>query len=171
MILDALPHLRDRIRAYKDVEGTISFKHAISPTGAVESGQSQSLRFTNYQHFAARRRSRNCRSSPRRRISFIHPYAAIFHAFADVRAAVPTLISTFRFSWAWDLGSRRRVFFERCSASVGRQRIFARQLVAVRPGFFCGAWLQMARKLNGPRRRDRTAARQRSGATTIPCQE
>lgn len=30
VILDALPHLRDRIRAYKDVQGTISFKYAIS---------------------------------------------------------------------------------------------------------------------------------------------
>lgn len=37
VILDAMPHLRDRIRPYKDVQGTISFKLEVGPNGLVES--------------------------------------------------------------------------------------------------------------------------------------
>lgn len=37
VVLEALPHLRDRIRNYKDVQGTVTYRLAIAATGAVES--------------------------------------------------------------------------------------------------------------------------------------
>lgn len=37
VVLEALPHLRDRIRNYKDVQGTATYRLAVAATGAVES--------------------------------------------------------------------------------------------------------------------------------------
>lgn len=37
VVLQALPHLRDRIRSHKDVQGTVTYRLTIGVTGAVES--------------------------------------------------------------------------------------------------------------------------------------
>jgi hypothetical protein len=37
VILEALPHLRDRVRSYRDVQGTASYRLAVAPAGVVES--------------------------------------------------------------------------------------------------------------------------------------
>lgn len=37
VVLQALPHLRDKIRPYKDVQGTVAYRLAVGATGAVES--------------------------------------------------------------------------------------------------------------------------------------
>lgn len=37
VVLEALPHLRDRIRNYRDVQGTASYRLAVTPAGGVES--------------------------------------------------------------------------------------------------------------------------------------
>jgi hypothetical protein len=54
VVLAALPHLRDRIRSYKDVQGTITYRLEIGATGTVESvtilTDNVVTPFTGYDH-------------------------------------------------------------------------------------------------------------------------
>lgn len=54
VVSDALPHLRDRIRNYRDVQGTVSYRLAVAMTGVVESVTTLTdnlvTPFTGYEH-------------------------------------------------------------------------------------------------------------------------